>query len=311
MSSVSTPLSTVSTQFLIISDTHSSDFEDGQTSPPFRKPSHRVDVILHCGDLTQRGGLSAYKKALSMLGSIDAELKLVIAGNHDVSMDSEHYQSNLRFSDDPDEDHYAIKIWTGQLAAEAGVTHLTEGTYRFTLRNGATFTLYASPYTPEFCNWAFSYKHNEDRFNSPSQVAEGITSIAEHPIPDVPGIDIMMTHGPPKGILDECAAGHKGCDNLLRAVRRARPLLHCFGHIHEGYGTRLVAWDELEASDRGPGLSLECDNSAAQTVNPYPAAKECLIRFGKETLMVNAAIMNGQYHPENAPWLLDLDLPCV
>jgi hypothetical protein len=33
------------------------------------------------------GGLSEHKRALKMLGSIDAELKLVIAGNHDLPLD--------------------------------------------------------------------------------------------------------------------------------------------------------------------------------------------------------------------------------
>lgn len=33
------------------------------------------------------------------------------------------------------------------------------------------------------------------------------------------------------------------------------------------------------------------------------------IRPGKETLFVNAAIMDVEYKPINAPWVVDLDLP--
>lgn len=33
------------------------------------------------------------------------------------------------------------------------------------------------------------------------------------------------------------------------------------------------------------------------------------LRWGKETLFVNASIMNVNYRPVNAPWLIDLDLP--
>ena len=33
------------------------------------------------------------------------------------------------------------------------------------------------------------------------------------------------------------------------------------------------------------------------------------LRFGEETLFVNAAIMDVRYRPENAPWRIDLDLP--
>ena len=46
------------------------------------------------------------------------------------------------------------------------------------------------------------------------------------------GIDILITHGPPLGVLDH---GH-GDAELLQAVRRIRPKLHLFGHVHAGYG---------------------------------------------------------------------------
>lgn len=72
-------------------------------------------------------------------------------------------------------------------------------------------------------------------------------SIARNPVPDFPDVDILMTHGPPKGILDGCPQGNVGCRNLLRALRRAKPLMHCFGHIHEGNGVEIVDWD-AEAS---------------------------------------------------------------
>jgi len=40
----------------------------------------RVDVLLHCGDLTMTDGLSDYKKAIANFKALDAELKLVIQG---------------------------------------------------------------------------------------------------------------------------------------------------------------------------------------------------------------------------------------
>jgi len=52
--------------------------------------------------------------------------------------------------------------------------------------------------------------------------------------------DILITHGPPFGILD-CASRsniHEGCPELLEAVLLVKPRLHVFGHIHHGYGTR-------------------------------------------------------------------------
>ncbi len=49
-----------------------------------------------------------------------------------------------------------------------------------------------------------------------------------------PGIDILITHGPPFGILDRSQDSdiHSGCKELLQAVRRVRPKLHVFGHVH-------------------------------------------------------------------------------
>lgn len=79
---------TVLTTFLIISDTHNFQFDDAVG--PFRLPLPKVDVVLHCGDLTHCGGAASYKKALQMLSAIDAELELVIAGNHDLDLDGIH-----------------------------------------------------------------------------------------------------------------------------------------------------------------------------------------------------------------------------
>jgi hypothetical protein len=60
-----------------------------------------------------------------------------------------------------------MEVKMGLLAKEAGVTYLIEGTHTFVVKSGATFTVYASPYTPEFSRWGFPYK---DRFNTSEQI---------------------------------------------------------------------------------------------------------------------------------------------
>lgn len=84
-------------KFLIISDTHGKNiWEERKQMPP------KVDVVLHCGDLSQIGGLSEYRTTMEMLGKIPAELKLVIAGNHDLSLDRKWWRgANLDPEDDP------------------------------------------------------------------------------------------------------------------------------------------------------------------------------------------------------------------
>ena len=52
------------------------------------------------------------------------------------------------------------------------------------------------------------------------------------------GTHILITHGPPLGILD-CVPGSPrgaGCEELLHTVKRLQPLLHVYGHVHGAYG---------------------------------------------------------------------------
>lgn len=50
------------------------------------------------------------------------------------------------------------------------------------------------------------------------------------------GIDIVMTHCPPYGILDEAEGENLGCKLLLKRILDIKPKYHVFGHIHQGYG---------------------------------------------------------------------------
>lgn len=297
---------TSSTQFVVLSDTHNIELGTLPDDNPLRSATPKADVVLHCGDLTQVGGISAYKKALELLGSFDAELKLVIAGNHDISLDGEYWRTHLAEDDGPEEHQQAVDIMTGALAKDAGVTYLTEGTHTFCLRSGATFTIYATPYQPECGNWAFSYKRTEDRFSTANHAAKGTTSIAtiSSAVPD--HVDIMMTHGPSREFLDLIPSEneHAGCDALLNAVRRARPLLHCFGHIHEGYGVRKVEWDGQIHGDEHLDIRQA---SVAQAGSP-DGRRHSNVAKGVNTLMVNAAIMDNDNQPVHAPWVIDLEL---
>ena len=296
--------STIPTRFLVISDTHNFDIEAPSTDAQLKLPTPQADVLLHCGDLTQVGGVTSFKGALKMLGKIDAELKLVIAGNHDLELDKAYWtlqRDDDGLPEDPEDHDLALEAMTGPLANEAGVIFLSEGTHSFVLNNGAKFTIYVSPYTPAFGDWAFAYKHNEDRFNGPNHAAHNVTSIATNPIPE--NVDIIMTHGPPKGILDWCPNENVGCENILQAVQRVKPILHCFGHIHESNGAKIIHWEEPAANK----AYLEEDLKE----NPYPRPLLWDEGQGERTLAVNATIMTSNYQFENAPWLINIHLPCT
>ncbi len=114
--------------------------------------------------------------------------------------------------------------------------------------------VWGSPWQPWFHDWAF---------NLPRGIA-----LAERwaLVPDA--LDVLVTHGPPHGILDRTAQGERvGCEELERALGRIRPRLHLFGHIHEAYG----------AERRGA------------------------------TLFVNACQCDLRYRPENPPVVVDWD----
>ena len=70
-------------------------------------------------------------------------------------------------------------------------------------------------------------------------------------------VDVVMTHGPPRGIRDGTGTGTgmqggvaagAGCAGLLAAVERARPRVYCFGHIHGAWGAEIVAWKRERAA---------------------------------------------------------------
>lgn len=85
-------MATVSTRFMVISDTHNYEFDNKAFAhAPFQHPTPTCDVLLHCGDLTMNGELGKLEGVIKMLGSIDAELKLVIGGNHDRTLDGPHW----------------------------------------------------------------------------------------------------------------------------------------------------------------------------------------------------------------------------
>lgn len=85
--------------------------------------------------------------------------------------------------------------------------------------------IYGSPWQPRFYDWAF----NVDRGDAISKKWELIPE----------GIDILVTHGPAHGILDDTINGMRvGCEELFKKVVQVKPRIHVCGHIHWAYGMR-------------------------------------------------------------------------
>lgn len=313
---------TKKTRLCLISDTH--------TNPPpiasnagYRHPLPAADILLHAGDITRVGYRQEHETILSMLATAPAELKLVIPGNHDISLDADYFYSpsgaryRSRRSDDPTESPEYIKaLYTSVKARDAGIVYIEEGTRTFTLSSGQRFTVFASGYTPEFCDWAFAYSRSVDRFNSQPTAGGDGDGDGGSLVPDYPGVDLMLTHGPPLGVLDAVVRGGErvGCESLMNAVRRARPRLHVFGHIHEGYGAGRMRWgNDGGEEDRFEGIRPDPESALENRGVFYDASGSgdgaMPLRFGEETLFVNASVVTVRYQPVNAPWVVDLDLP--
>lgn len=89
--------------------------------------------------------------------------------------------------------------------------------------------VYASPYQPYFNNWAFQF--------APKPAGGEQAEVKWASIPD--DTEILVTHGPPHGVLDTTLSGHHaGCVALKARIANLSNLhLHVFGHVHEGYGS--------------------------------------------------------------------------
>lgn len=372
----------IKTRVLILSDTHSA-LPDPHNWPnlPFSQPFPPADVAIHAGDLTSTGKLHEHRRALTLLKSLPAPLKIVVPGNHDLTLDSAYCSNHSMLygwhrPHTEDDLIQAKDFYTNDEARRAGIVYVVEGVHTFTLFNGAKLTVWVSAFTPEFCDWAFAYPRDTDLFNAteeyrPKHPVRVYNFDAVNSLEDADPVTIMITHGPPKGILDKTVRGEEvGCDHLRTAVERCKPLLHCFGHIHEGWGSSWLSWHwdhELDLQIDSLGKAIQKDDKAAQderwTGNQlvkhnerqedrrsiiakmkdlyqqnlrYTDEKIMLatrsedlvaitdeqqksveyinattMKHGLETMFVNAAIMDVDYHPVQKPWIVDLALPCA
>jgi predicted phosphodiesterase len=302
------PAASQTVRFLVMSDTHGALL-------PLNLPE--CDVLLHCGDLTDDGSPDSIAEALWALSNVKAELKLVITGNHDISLDKAYYLAEGGNEADIEKAHGLICPEATSEASKSGVTFLCEGTRKFTLSSGATFTIHASPYTPTYGSSAFQYPTNEDRFNPAEQTPAWAKNVVSESSMIPSHADIVMTHGPAKYILDTTSGGQSaGCEHLRRAIERVKPKLHCFGHIHTGYGAQRLEYVENGTkkadSDTIQPLQKEWvgkNQAAKKGYASLPPGSADEFRQTNQTLCINAAMEGEDGNVENAPWLVELDLP--
>lgn len=159
----------------------------------------RGDVLLHAGDISYRSSRQEIVDFLDWFGQQPFACKIFIAGNHDYFFEREKPA--------------IIKA----LLPET-VFYLKDET--ITVQG---IRIWGSPYTPWFYRWAF----NKQRGPAMAKHWNGIP----------PDTDLLLTHGPAYGLLDQVVnEQHAGDRDLLKKILEVKPKVHVCGHIHEAYG---------------------------------------------------------------------------
>ena len=163
-----------------------------------------IDMVIHSGDCSNPRdpyrNEPEVREFINWYKSLPIKYKVYVAGNHDSSI-----EKGLVTKKDF-EDYNIIYLENEYVDIE----HLT---------------IFGSPYTPNFGNWSFMKDRNK---------LERMWRDAIHK-----SCDIVITHGPPKGILDVSEnKDHQiefcGDKSLLNRILEIEPAYHLFGHIHNG-----------------------------------------------------------------------------
>lgn len=162
------------------------------------------DILLHAGDFTGSGQVWETKSFLEWFSKQDAKYKIFCSGNHDFLDEENPRMFKLMLDEYPD-----ITYLRDEMVEVEGLK------------------IYGRPWTPTFYNWAFMADRGSPKMASTLSI-----------IPSK--IDILLTHGPAKGILDSVRGEQVGCEDLLNELERIQPKYMIFGHIHEESGEKEV-----------------------------------------------------------------------
>lgn len=196
------------------------------------------DLLIHSGDACNSGSMSEFASFANwMEEQTQAKHKIYVPGNHDWLVER------------------SFNMAKGLL----GSTHLLVGA----AIEIEGCKIYGLPWSSAFCNWAFQADDiglNEYRYRHMDDY------LKEIPL----DTDILVTHGPPFGILDQNeygeSCGSKTVRNWLDR-KTLKPTLYVCGHIHQGVGYCKVG-------------NVHILNAAKDPRQPYPIT---LVDLEKQT----------------------------
>lgn len=173
-----------------------------------------------------------------------------MAGNHDLALDEAFYAAHgarahnhgLHTQTQRDDNAAAARA---MMRENKLFTYLEHEAKMVEVREGVRVAVLGSPWSRrigEVGTWAFGYADGDE--------AEARWSDIPVPAESVGGraadgyFDILISHGPPKGICDVDRDGRSdGCEALLKALGRIKPRLVVCGHRHEGRGCAVIEWN--------------------------------------------------------------------
>ncbi len=193
-----------------------------------------ADILINAGDYSAHSNISETIAYLKWFEAQPHTHKVMVLGNHQLWEEANHYTFLLLMKE-----HAPSCIYLNDQSAEI-----------------AGLRCHGSNVQPEFGGWAFNCERGPD--------------IDRHWRMIPSDTQVLITHGPPAGILDQTMSGqHVGCEDLRRHIdERLDDLrLSVFGHIHPGFG---------------------------------------IDRMGSKTF-VNAALVNERYELTNAPIVVEIE----
>lgn len=250
-------------RFVCISDTHNQ--HEGVSVDELEG-----DVLLHAGDFSYYGNLDEITKFADWFASRNFQHKIVIAGNHDIGMDSCFYD---QIGDRWRKDDNNPKDVKDLLITHPGITYLENQSVQV-----EGFNVFGSPMTPFIELPALARMCTA----GPGRMSFNLMSELEAEqhwgcIPD--DTDILLTHGPPHGFCDGFFKfGDKALRNRVLAVR---PQFHVFGHIHEAAGV-MHHKHSKDGKEEDGSISAQ------------------------STTFINAASCTLRYQPDNKPIVFDM-----
>lgn len=199
-------------------------------------PPLNIDIVIHSGDASNfkdpYRNEAEMHSFLTWFSKLPIKHKVFVAGNHDTSV-----EKTLIHEED---------------MKNLGITYLYMNSVEI-----LGYKIWGSPYCPRYGDWAFM----KSRHNMMEKVWQFMD----------PTADIVVTHTPPKGILDysdyrmlDAQKGRNitvleacGCLSLKKKILEIKPYLHCFGHIHSSRDTENAGTKTI------PGLKTIFSNGAS------------------------------------------------